>query len=1841
MFATFQSFDLTNESPFDFVYNSACVGLRLLDSDLIVDALRDTASRTAETSYKLDYSCEHLMGCEQSRGVVSQESQTPVVTGVTFSETFADILSDCPAIQFGICGEESKPVATTNDVVKSGHSRGRGKRVTNQNVSDVSRGTFSIEVDLTFAVGYVAPTPLKLSKAARKLKRAEDRATKEFVQSTEVLQDHRCVCSGPNGSRTRISRGVHLLESIVWYRSVCELCRVPLYPNAEPIRRGADHHQREDRGQEQAKPTFRNRKGKGGGRAQAKSSLNKVVRNGATTAGVKRKHAPVPREPINWTISDSSPGAASSKNGPKVRTTRVYPVGDCGLQTAYNIYRKYYGDVFPNEFEATLAQALKADKTLPCSWMCDSDLDKIFRALRISCVVVSPIDTVYKDEPTKWMVHYKLGNGPMVTDAAVHLVTFEDTHYTMMNLYAGDSFVTADRLTISSPSDLSCLKEYWTLDDAYLTPFLAAVRAPHEFAEATKKEAAAHTANFKQDRASFVRMRGWQNAYAHLYEGDSKAARIMSDLSMGTFGKTDQEFELIMKRRTAFRNGECESPELEEEIVAVVEEVAKPVKPAEPKVKMVMFQGKSVTEEVYFAKIAEIHTLRTEKLAALAESRKTLHARRALAVKKDDKRHESGCTPAVVPEVDQKSPQENALNTPPVHEGEACDGLGSNPEPEPLSPALEGSPAEATEGEPKAPEEVKEEEKKEEALPAEPEVKPIEETKMEKPEEEIPAPVTAAESPASEQLAARDGVSEDSGVKDLTHTLLQTHVDLFMDIDLEELLAAEQAYERWSEAMNADLKAASEAIEEDVSGGLFATEPYDTEYTPPSIRAEEDSPEEEVLIESDDEDESCCEQEVEEYIPHLSLVAPLPVQGSLEAKVNDLHGFAMDVIAKGFEGKWEQFVIKTVGDFELAEARDECVVFKEARAQRNILVRECFRTMYQRQRKFFPNTRIYLNSFKSTLGKKVPFMNADKLDYDMTSVSGIKTGSVETWMLPSSRVRQNSISIERSSFDMDPAPGVDMRVEAYKIVEATLEKGISGYATIVEWVPIDLTNENHRVEIISRVQDRMVKRMRERDREGIAPPSSDEYRKILMALLTRESGNYRKIVQRLPISCEIVAQLTGNPKIFMFDCKDYVATEKRVSAYLAGVVAKLNISKYAAINGEAWVQNSAKAAVHLMACNAWRTANCDKRKPDIRRGQAHYLVGYHTDEKKLAAVTVKPSLHMTSIKQPTTSRLDRKPSAVGSGMECLGAVRPHADCMDAISVADGVKGRIGREPPKPEDDTHFDQLRLYTKAFVRAHGWADMMKVNFEESRLDTADFLSRTPYTQQRKDELQAVSDEHIALGCANYADIADEHYRKIVTLVDQFSKDEHYDDWKLPRLINARGDIFKVVFGPWVKMIEDVVYEHEGCVKHIPVKDRPAYIMEMLEKDGLIYYATDWSCMEAHNHALMMNAIMCTVIEEMCFGIPFWKNLFAMLEDLKGLQTMRFRFFTVLIMATVMSGEMWTALINFLTNIINVNFFLEKEGFITGIRFFNGNGMIAPQEWLCPVDQGIRIMCNRALAFRATVLSGQPRGDPETYAYSSYTMKRHLIPGVYEGDDSLLALDCRWPRLSAEHFAKYGLIMKLSFEENLNEASFCGLVFDREAKASLTNPMKYLCKGFLARKYAGASQGKKNSLMRATALSLLNCYPACPVLADYCRAILAMTRGADPRYVLKDKHLDLYERARYTEALSNTRWDDIVEPITMGSRVVVEKVFGVPLAAQYAMESYFKSLLTKTAPEVMIVPCMDLCVPQSWLDNWNEYVYYGVLDHNNVPIIVNPNQAPLEFPVSTSTYTGAPTRS
>lgn len=505
---------------------------------------------------------------------------------------------------------------------------------------------------------------------------------------------------------------------------------------------------------------------------------------------------------------------------------------------------------------------------------------------------------------------------------------------------------------------------------------------------------------------------------------------------------------------------------------------------------------------------------------------------------------------------------------------------------------------------------------------------------------------------------------------------------------------------------------------------------------------------------------------------------------------------------------------------------------------------------------------------------------------------------------------------------------------------------------------------------------------------------------------------------------------------------------------------------------------------------------------------------------------VKPISPKTKIIEKDDLVLDplRRPIAM-AGLGCIyrGAAPPHADLSDPLSVEAGVRKRFVMEPPAP-DPLWLDELEDFVRDFVNK---------NFTpltpETDLTLETWLANTTYPDWRKNELRKEWDDFN--GCPE-----DPRYTK----VEGHPKDEWYEECKHVRGINARVDMFKCFFGPVCKAMETEVYKHPAFIKHVPVKDRPEYIMKLLWQESGKYLATDYSSFEALFKSEVMRVCEFVLYDYLCKDLPTGKEIVRTLYNvLTGENRCSFKGFMVRVVARRMSGEMNTSLGNGFSNLMFMLFVCKKVGFKN-------------------------------------------------------------VVGVVEGDDGLFVGDGNPP--TSEDFSKLGLIIKLQVHHSLAAASFCGIVFEPGDNINVRDPLPVIVGfGWGDAKYALSRTRKKQAILRCKALSYAHQYPGCPIVQSLAWAALRMTRnvkGETLRYVQRAK-IDGWYRETLLRAIADEKNIVRIEPLPR-TRLLVQELYGISVSDQKEIEKFYDGL----QDDVYSCPLLDKYLKSAWVNYWDSYV-------------------------------------
>lgn len=503
---------------------------------------------------------------------------------------------------------------------------------------------------------------------------------------------------------------------------------------------------------------------------------------------------------------------------------------------------------------------------------------------------------------------------------------------------------------------------------------------------------------------------------------------------------------------------------------------------------------------------------------------------------------------------------------------------------------------------------------------------------------------------------------------------------------------------------------------------------------------------------------------------------------------------------------------------------------------------------------------------------------------------------------------------------------------------------------------------------------------------------------------------------------------------------------------------------------------------------------------------------------------------------------------VSAGCHVEGVCLPHPDTHDPYTLEAGVKRRMGQILPVA-GRAFYRRLRRTVAKWIKSRGIAPLspdIDRSFET-------WLSRTTYDTKRKEQLTNIHNDIVDFlerdrsGALKYFK------------VKLFAKDETYVDWKHARGIYAREDVAKVYFGPYMKLMEDVVYSQPEFIKHVPVRDRAKYIMERLYVEGGHYVATDYSSFEAtFVQQLMLNCEF-VLYEHLLSDLPEGPELLGIMKEvLTGKNIIECKFLYVIVVASRMSGEMNTSLGNGFSNLM----LMVHACSVLGIK---------------------------------------------------------LVIGVVEGDDGLFVFMPGQTLPSPELFAKFGCIIKLDVYDRISDASFCGQIFDPIDQEIITDPVEVLVKiSWLNSKYAAARSGKIKALLRCKALSYYYQYPACPVVTELALYCLRVSAGCDIRSVINS--VDSYKRNLVLEANDSKVWKEERRHIGEQTRMLVAEKFGLSIADQIAIETILRN---KTDLTPLSLTSVIATVPESWLQYSEKYVTSAPLGDLRGPMLWAPMMA------------------
>jgi len=397
-------------------------------------------------------------------------------------------------------------------------------------------------------------------------------------------------------------------------------------------------------------------------------------------------------------------------------------------------------------------------------------------------------------------------------------------------------------------------------------------------------------------------------------------------------------------------------------------------------------------------------------------------------------------------------------------------------------------------------------------------------------------------------------------------------------------------------------------------------------------------------------------------------------------------------------------------------------------------------------------------------------------------------------------------------------------------------------------------------------------------------------------------------------------------------------------------------------------------------------------------------------------------------------------------------------------------------------------------------------------------------------------------------------------------FNKAESYSAYKHLRGINSRSDTFKCFVGPTFAAIEKVLFQMKWFIKKVPVRDRARHVWEAMSSPNAQFYATDYSAFESHFDNRLMTEVEFKLYEYMTAALPTGASWFAeVAETLGGFQTCMYKGFEVDGVSSRMSGEMCTSLGNSFANLMIFLFVASKAG-----------------------------------------------------------IKEEDISGFVEGDDGLFKFE-NHQDIDDSLFAKLGLTIKIEKHTELNQASFCGLIFDPDSLIIITDPREVLADfAWAGPKYVKCRDVRLLELLKAKSLSFLHQYPGCPIIQELALYGLRMTRQTRLTKILEDPKINQWERDQLlaaVEYISTHDAEELVRPVSRRSREMVYEMYGIPTHEQLRIENLLRKKQSLTPIDLGDVDYM----PSDWQHFNYNYVretqgdypvaFSAELVHNNLP--------------------------
>lgn len=288
--------------------------------------------------------------------------------------------------------------------------------------------------------------------------------------------------------------------------------------------------------------------------------------------------------------------------------------------------------------------------------------------------------------------------------------------------------------------------------------------------------------------------------------------------------------------------------------------------------------------------------------------------------------------------------------------------------------------------------------------------------------------------------------------------------------------------------------------------------------------------------------------------------------------------------------------------------------------------------------------------------------------------------------------------------------------------------------------------------------------------------------------------------------------------------------------------------------------------------------------------------------------------------------------------------RPDRCCFQNFQYA--VKKRVGMYKEPHQSPSKRGLLR-FVGSWIRRH-----FPFNIDLSGWWKIEpWLDSTNYTAREKDDLRALHrkyclkhrlpPEAFALHVMKRASPQGLGNRS--SRCKSFIKDESYDTFKAPRMINPRSKLITLAMGPLIKRLESIIYDlpmvpgqqPDLCwfIKHVPGPERAAQVEKLRQfmVPGAEVVSTDHTAFESHFSPDIMSAVE---FQAYRFAVRQDVRASAVINEFErictGLNVSDCAFFHSAIHGTRQSGDTTTSLGNGFTNLMLVLFTADRKSVV-----------------------------------------------------------------------------------------------------------------------------------------------------------------------------------------------------------------------------------------------------------------------------------------------------------------------